>query len=123
MKLVKYLLGGLLGALLIASAFGHLLNPGLTSGMIPDFLPKTAVHIATAIVEAVLGIGVFLPRYRNKALLGVVIFLFALLPIHILDLLRDQPVIGSQTAAIIRIPMQFLLMGIAWFARTTEPGA
>ena len=43
-----------------------------------------------------------------------------LLPLHIIDLFRDKPVIGSMTAAIIRIPIQFLLIFLAWFGKEKE---
>jgi uncharacterized membrane protein len=59
----------------------------------------------------------FIPKYRKQALLGVVLLMIAFLPIHIADLFKDEPAIGSQTAAIIRVPIQFVLIYLAWFAQ------
>lgn len=108
--------GYTLGAILIISAAGHIFAPEVSSDFIPDFLPKTAVHIATAIVEFILGIGVFFPAYRKRALMGIAILMMLFLPLHIIDLFRENPVIGSITAAIVRIPFQLLFIFMAWYA-------
>jgi uncharacterized membrane protein len=110
-------IGIFFGIILIASAIGHLVNPDFSSGFIPDFLPKTLVHVLTSIVEAVLGIGVFIPNYRKKALTGIFILMILFLPLHIQDVFREEPVVGSLTGALIRLPVQLLLILMAWYAR------
>jgi hypothetical protein len=46
--------------------------------------------------------------------MGIMILLVLLLPIHIWDLTRKKPAIGSKKLAIIRIPIQFLLIYFAF---------
>jgi hypothetical protein len=41
--------------------------------------------------------------------------MIAFFPIHIWDLLKEVPAIGSKDAAIIRLVVQFIFIGIAYF--------
>lgn len=116
MKKIKLVIGWLMGVILILGAVGHINSPEVSSGFIPDFLPKQLVHIAAAIVEAALGIGVFIKPYRKKALYGIFILMILFLPLHVIDLFRETPIIGSQTAAIIRVLVQFVFIFLAWFS-------
>lgn len=100
--------------LLIAGAAAHIFNPKISDGFIPEFLPKKPVHIFTAIVEFALGLALLFPQTRKIAALGIIGLLSFFLVLHIQDLFREQPTIGSKTAAIIRIPFQFLFMYFAW---------
>ena len=40
--------------------------------------------------------------------------LLVYLPIHVIDLMRDNPVIGSKLIAWLRLPMQFVLIWATW---------
>lgn len=114
---VKRIISYVLGVMLILSGIGHIITPEAYSAFIPDFIPETFANIAAAIAELALGIGIFIPKYRKPALLGVVLLMIAFLPLHIVDLFKDEPAIGSQTAAIVRVPIQFVLIYLAWFAQ------
>jgi uncharacterized membrane protein len=116
MKILKLVLSIILGLFLIFGAYGHIASPEISGGFIPDFLPKTPVHILTAIVEAGLGVLTLIPKTRKYGLTGIFFLMIAFLPIHIIDLLSENPVIGSKTAAGIRLVMQFVLIFLAWFA-------
>ena len=122
MKILKIVAGILLALLLLVSGVGHLLNPELTSGLIPDMLPKTLVHTVVGIVELGLGIGVFIPRMRKRALQGIFVLMVLFVPVHVIDLFREPPVIGSDAVAIVRIIIQFVFAYLAWFAGG-KPGA
>jgi len=37
------------------------------------------------------------------------------LPLHIIDIFKENPAIGSHQAAIIRLPVQFLFIAWAWY--------
>lgn len=100
-------------AILLISAIGHIFSPEISTGFIPEFLPATPVHILTTIVEALLGVGLLIPRYRKHAFLGVFILMIAFLPLHVIDLFQETPVIGSATAAVIRVVVQIGLILIA----------
>ena len=114
---VKRIIANVLGIMLILAGIWHIIKPEAYAEFIPHFIPETFANITAAIVELTLGIGVFIPKYRKPALLGVVLLMIAFLPIHIADLFKDEPAIGSQTAAIIRVPIQFVLIYLVWFAQ------
>lgn len=106
---------------MLVSAVAHLYNPTFSDGLIPDILPKNAVHIVTAIVEIILGIGIFIPAYRTLALQGTLVLMVIFLGVHIIDLFREESALGSTTAAIIRIPVQFLFIYMAYIAQSYQP--
>ena len=116
MKIVKKIIGFLMGALLIFGSTGHFFNPETSTGLIPAFLPVDLVHWAAGIVELLLGIGVFIPGYRKKALLGITLLMIVFLPIHVIDLLKDNPAIGTKTVAMVRLAVQFVFIYLPWFA-------
>ena len=115
MKYLKIVFTVLLGALLILGGIAHFMNPTLSSGFIPDFLPKDLVHIVIGVIELALGIGIFIPKFRIQAAWGIFILMLGFLPLHIMDLFREMPIIGSQKAATIRVPFQFLFLYMSWY--------
>lgn len=115
MKLLLKSVTYFFSAILLISAVGHILSPALSTGFIPEFLPVTPVHIGAAIVEVLLGIGLLLAPYRKRAFLGVLLLMCAFLPLHIIDLFREIPVIGPAPAAVIRVVVQIGLIGLAWW--------
>ena len=117
MTILRKTAGILMAALLLTSGVAHFLNPEFFNGLIPDLFPKTLVNYLTGITEILLGVGVFIPAVRKKALTGIFILMILFLPIHIIDALKEDPAIGSHTVAYIRILIQFLLIWLPWFAR------
>lgn len=105
-----------MAALLIFGAVGHFLTPENYTAFIPEFLPENLVNWGAGIVEGLLGIGVFIPSYRKKALLGISILMILFLPIHAIDLFRENPAIGTKTAATIRLVVQFVFIYLPWYA-------
>ena len=120
MKYLKLVFVFLLGALMVLSGYGHFANQALSDNFIPNFLPKQLVHFVTGIVELTLGVGLLLPQYRTQAAWGIFGLMIAFLPLHVTDLFREQPIIGSVKAAQIRVPVQFLLIFMAWFIAKKE---
>ena len=116
MKKSQKIAGFFFSLILIVSAVAHVLNPDFSSGLIPDFLPKYLVHVITAIIELVLGIGVFIPKYRTQALQGIFLLMIAFIPVHIRDLFSDDPVVKPFMAAVIRLIVQFFFVYLAWYA-------
>ena len=112
---MKNILSYLLGALLLASAVGHIINPDFYAPMIPEFIPVGLANIATAIVEAVVGILLFLPKYRHWGGLGFLFLMLAFLPIHVWDLFKEEPAVGPSPAPQIRLIFQFLLIYAGWW--------
>ena len=56
----------------------------------------------------------FFKKYETIGAWGILILMLLFLPIHIWDVFSDTPAIGSHNAALIRLPVQFLLIFIAW---------
>ena len=115
MQRTKYILTIIFGAILIAAGINHFLHPSAYFPFIPDFLPDALTNYLGGAAELILGISLFLPRYRSVAGLGTFWLMIIFLPLHVIDALRDHPVIGSKTIAYIRLPLQFVLIAWTWW--------
>ena len=115
MKNLKLILTYLFGAFLIFGGINHFIKPEMYAPFIPDFLPNLAINYLTGIVEIAVGVGVFIPRFRSIATLGILIMMLVFLPLHIFDVFKENPAIGSHQVALIRLPVQFLFIAWAWF--------
>ena len=115
MKNLKLILTYLFGAFLIFGGVNHFIKPEMYAPFIPEFLPSLAVNYLTGIVEIAVGVGVFIPRYRSMATLGILIMMLVFLPLHVFDVFKENPAIGSHQVALIRLPVQFLFIAWAWF--------
>jgi len=102
-------------AILILAGFNHFINPKIYSPFIPDWMPLILTNILTGIVELGLGIGLLFKKYRKQAAFGVFLLMIAFLPLHFIDVFKDHPAIGSKTVAMIRLPLQFVLIYWAWY--------
>jgi uncharacterized membrane protein len=98
------------GAFFCFAGIMHFIRPNFFKHFIPDFFPKKLVNYVIGIIEFALGLGIFFPQTVKTASLGIIFLLIFLLPIHIWDVTRKRPAIGSIKLAIIRIPFQFVLM-------------
>jgi uncharacterized membrane protein len=96
------------------AGFMHFKKPKFFNGFIPDFLPKLAVNYIFGAIEFIFGVGLFFNLTVKNAALGVFLLMIVFLPIHIWDLLKEKPAIGSKKLAVIRIPLQFLLMYLSF---------
>jgi len=100
---------------MILGGIVHFLKPESYFPFIPEFLPQSAVNYLAGALEIVVGIGTFIPSYRFLATLGIFWMMIIFLPLHILDVFKENPVIGSHTAALVRLPIQFVLIFWAWY--------
>jgi uncharacterized membrane protein len=105
----------LFGAFMVVGGINHFLKPGMYFPFIPGFLPKEAINLLAGVAEIILGIGVFLPRFRFASAWGILLLMFIFLPLHIWDVFSDRPAIGSHDAALIRLPLQLLFILWAWY--------
>ncbi|MEL7340425.1 MAG: hypothetical protein AAGM67_08075 [Bacteroidota bacterium] len=118
MKILKLIALGLMVVMMIVGGAFHFITPAVYDAMMPEFFPKLLANYAAGAVEILLGIGLIIPKTRTKAAWGVLILMLIFFPLHIWDLFKEQPAIGSKTAAIIRIPMQFVFIAWAyWLSR------
>ena len=115
MKYIRLIATILLGAFMIFSGVNHFLQPAFYDPFIPGFVPKALANYGSGIVEIALGIGLFWPRFRYRAAQGVFVLMLIFLPLHLWDLVREDPAIGSQQAAIIRVIVQVGFIAWAWW--------
>ena len=101
--------------MMIYGAYNHVANPDFYNGFIPDFFPKLIVNYFSAVVELIIGFLIIFPKWRKMGSLSFIGLMIAFFPIHIWDLLKEVPAIGSKDAAIIRLVVQFIFIGIAYF--------
>lgn len=92
----------------------HIIKPNVFKHFIPNQLPKKTINYIVGLVEFVLGLGLFFSQTVSNAALGIFILMIVFLPIHIWDVTKERPAIGSKRMAIIRIPLQFVLMYCAY---------
>jgi uncharacterized membrane protein len=115
---MKKLLPILLGFFMIFGAIGHVYTPETYSGIIPPFIPETLAHIFATVTEAVIGIALLFPKYRRQGGLGFFILMLVFLPLHVWDVFRENPMMGSTTGAFIRLGVQFLFIYAGWWIKT-----
>ena len=121
MKFLKLILIFLLAAIMLFGAFNHMYAPEVYAAFIPDFFPENLANIVSAIAEGVIGIALIVPKYRKWGGLGFFLLMIAFLPIHIWDLTKEIPAIGSKLAAAIRLGVQFLFIAAGWWIYKTSP--
>ena len=113
--MAKKILAYFFAAILILNGVMHVVKPEAYAAMIPSFIPEIVANILAAIAEIVIGVMLIIPRYRRLGGLGFALLMVAFLPIHIWDLVRDDPAIGSFTGAVIRLIIQFGLIWAGWW--------
>ena len=118
--MIKLILTFLFGAFMVYGGVNHFLKPAMYFPFIPDFLPKEMVNYLTGIVEIAVGLCAFIPKLRSQGTLGILILMVAFLPLHIMDVFKDSPAVGSHQVALIRLPFQFVFIAWAWFIHKTQ---
>ncbi len=102
------------GGFLMFAGIMHVIKPKIFKHFIPDIFPKKLVNYIAGVIEFGLGISLFVEQIVSEAAIGILILMVLFLPIHIWDVTKERPAIGSKKMAIIRIPLQFLLMYFAY---------
>ena len=103
------------GILLILAGMAHFIKPEIYFAMIPKIFPPKETNYLAGVIEILCGIAVFIPTFRSLGTLGIFVLMLLFLPIHIIDACRDSPAIGSHQLALLRIPLQFILIAWAWY--------
>lgn len=101
--------------LMIAGGLNHIFNPKFYNRFIPARFPKLATNYISGLAELALGIGLLFETTRYWAAAGIFVMMILFLPLHVIDLFRERPAIGSRTLAVFRLPVQFLLIWGAWW--------
>jgi uncharacterized membrane protein len=108
MSLLAY---GFAVVLIVAGVY-HFVNPQFYFTFMPDWFPKPLANAAGGTAEILIGIAMLIPATRQYGLYAALALMVVFLPLHIIDLLRERPVIGSKGVAVFRLLLQFVL--IAW---------
>lgn len=110
MAILTLILKFVYGGIFCFAGSMHFIKPQFFKHFIPEIFPKKLVNYIVGFIEFGVGFGLFFNQTAKYASLGVFILLILLLPIHIWDVTKKRPAIGPKKIAIIRIPLQFLLM-------------
>ena len=115
MKKKWFLLKVILALFLIFGGVQHFISPNNYIPFVPSFLPFTlAIVYVSGLFEILFGLALFFKKLEIIGAWGILILMLLFLPIHISDVFSETPAVGSHNAALIRLPVQFLLIFIAW---------
>lgn len=102
--------------LMFGAGLLHFINPEPYLKFIPYFLtlPLLLVYLS-GFFEILLGLALlFNKNIAAKSAFGIFILMLIFLPLHIWDLFKEDPAIGSRIMAIIRFPIQLLLIYLSY---------
>ena len=117
-KTMTYLATGFFALIMIGGAIAHVVNPDFYAPLVPAPIPLWLANVTSTIAEGIIGVLLIIPRTRRIGALAFAALLVALTPIHIWDLLKDQPAVGSHAAAVVRLIVQAVFIaGGLWLAR------
>ena len=115
MKKIWLILKVVLAIFLIFGGVQHFISPNNYIPFVPSFLPFTlALIYLSGLFEILFGLALFCKKLETLGAWGILILMLLFLPIHIWDVFSKTPAIGSHNGALIRLPIQFLLIFIAW---------
>lgn len=123
MKLLKRFGLALMIVLYICAGLNHFLHPESYYPIIPPYLPyPTFINIASGVIEIVLGALLIFFSTRKAAAYGIVILLGLFIPAHIFMIqkggcMSETMCIPTWAAWLRLFPLQFMLMGWAWWYR------
>lgn len=117
-KAMTYFATAFFALIMIGGAIAHVVNPDFYAPFVPEPIPLGLANIASTIVEGIIGVLLLVPKTRRLGALAFAALLVALTPIHIWDLLKEQPAVGSHAAAVVRLIVQAVFIaGGLWLAR------
>ncbi|OAV45225.1 MauE/DoxX family redox-associated membrane protein [Lewinella sp. 4G2] len=109
------------GVILVLAGAYHFINPAFYDAFMPNWFPKLTANYAAGLAEIGIGLGLFFPgTLRWSAWLALALMLI-FLPLHVLDLLKERPVIGSHTIATVRLVVQFVLIYLLYLVAKGAP--
>jgi uncharacterized membrane protein len=115
---VKVFFRGLLGVLMVLVGIAHFVVPEPFMMIMPDYLPwHAALVFISGVFEVLLGVALFVPRFRSLAGWGLIALLIAVLPANIhmaTEGIQPPGMAMSPTAAWIRVAFQAVFIYWAW---------
>jgi len=115
-KIGRFIVKIMLALFITYAGVQHFLNPDFFLKVIPSFLMDFGYPIIyiSGIVEISIGLLMFTKKYQKLGALFFMWLMLFFLPLHIWDVFAENPFTGSQQAALIRLGMQFVLIGLPW---------
>jgi uncharacterized membrane protein len=118
---IRILCAFLIGAVFIIVGIAHFTQTLEFQLFLPQWVPfKYAAVIGSGVLEIILGILVMTKQFRTMAAMAIIVVLVLYLPLHIYDLTRFIPHIGSKAMAWGRLPLQVLMIWMAYLAANWE---
>ena len=121
MKIFKNLSIYLLSLFYIYVGIKHFIDPDWFLYIIPPYLVKIGIELVyiSGFFEILFGFLLLIPKYRKLAAYGIILLLIAVYPANIYLALNEEPQkllgISSFAASWIRLPIQFILIGLAYY--------
>ena len=120
MSIFKTVVRVLFAAFFIVAGVTHFTNFAFFIAIVPPYLPWPAALVyISGVAEILLGILLLLPRTTRMAAWGLIGLLIAVFPANIhMAMHPDLYPTTSRTALLIRLPLQGVLVALAyWFTR------
>lgn len=113
---IWYVVKILLALFITYAGIQHFVNPDFFLKVIPPFLMDLGYPIVyiSGVIEIVIGLLLFTNKYQKMGALSFMWLMIFFLPLHIWDVFAENPFTGSQNNALIRLVMQFVLIGLPW---------
>ena len=100
---------------MILGAVAHIASPEIYSALIPNFISEFIAHLLAIIAEVAIGLALIIPKFRKYGGIAFMILMIIFLPIHVWDMLKEEPFIGTKTIALVRIAVQVLMIYAGWW--------
>lgn len=104
----------ILAVLLIFTGGLHFARPKVYRPILPRFLPEKPANWLAGLAEIAIGAGLLLADTRSAAGLAFMLLMLTFLPLHVWDLFRPRPAMGSRAGAVVRLLLQFGLIWWGW---------
>ena len=101
--------------LMLLGGINHFTSPDFYNGLIPNFLNKNFVNYFSGVIELMIAMLILFKRTRYYGLYLFVLLMILFMPIHIWDLLKEQPAIGSKNIALVRVFIQIIFIISGYF--------
>jgi len=121
MKIFKNLSIYILALFYIYVGIKHFIDPNWFLYIIPPYLENIGIELVyiSGFFEILLGLLLLIPKHRKLAAYGIILLLIAVYPANIYLAFNEEPQklieISSFAASWIRLPIQFILIGFAYY--------
>ena len=94
----------------------HFIKPDFFAKVVPPFLSDVSLPIVyiSGVIEIAIGVLLITNKYQYIGAAAFMYLMICFLPLHIWDVFAENPFTGSQQAALIRLAIQFVLIGLLW---------